>query len=338
MKIFLPLLALLCLPATALASWAHVPVETLVQESDVIVVGTLRDVSEYTADETDYGRGRIEVREVIWGRVSPGDSLQLRWSNSTHVVCPRVEHQGNANKEGIWLLTGDGETYRADYPGRFVDKSGRKQVERALANSPVVLRSDKYFVGPGEPMTFSVVYRNVSDSERAFPGLAFEGGDLRVSPGSRLAVTVMFDDGEIHGAAGLSGRVVRDSGLAPVNVPPRGEHRLRLDLREMLTATPGENDSYNVTFKFSGLPRTNELDFSYAAPRLPQPATEMRKFIDVSNVRNYRAPVAGLGPLKRAGLVAFIALLLFPFFQRMRVALGRARLARAAHGAQTWQT
>jgi hypothetical protein len=340
MRRVLLLLLLLCLPATGSAMWALVPLEELVQESDLIVVGTLRDVSEHTADGVDFGEGRIEVREVIWGGVSKGDSLTLKWQNSSGVACPRVEHKYNAGAEGVWLLTRDGEAVRADYPGRFVGVSERGKVEAALARSPVVLRADRYRVSPGEPMRFSVVYRNSSDVPRTFPGLAFEGGRLRVGRGPRLAVTVTFDDEETYGIARLSGRVVRDSGLAPVAVPPRGEHRVELDLREMLTAARAEKISYYVTLKFGGLPRTNELELYNGEPPVPSTRVEAPKFLNVTNVVDYSAPAGEPGParrVRRAALAAFFALLLFPFFHRLRDALGRARLARAADGAQTWQ-
>lgn len=335
MRRALPLFLLLCLPATGSAMWARVPLEELVQESDLIVIGTLRDVTEHTTDETDYGVGRIEVREVIWGNASAGDSLALKWDNANGIACTRVEHRHNANVEGIWLLTRVGDAVQANYPGRFVELSERKQVERSLRNSPVVLRADNVWVKPGEPMRFSVVYRNASDTPRDFPGLAFENGSIRLSPGRRLAVTVMSDDGEAHMASRLSGRVLRDASLAPVTVPPRGEYRAELDLREMLAAEPGERDSYDIKLKFDGLPPTNELGFYVDAPLSLRPTapttTPMTTPTDVGYRRRFFAPYVrrGLAPLTRAGLTALFAMLLFPFFKKLRSALdgaGRARV------------
>ncbi|HEX8335500.1 MAG TPA: hypothetical protein VF621_02150 [Pyrinomonadaceae bacterium] len=327
------MLMLLTLSAPVRAMWASVPLEQLVQESDLIVVGTLRGVTEHTAGDTDYGRGRIEVREVIWGAASPGDSLALEWQNASAVACPRVEHKGNEGREGIWLLTRDGEALNASHPGRFVGLSERRKIETALRRTPVVLRAESYRVKRGEPMRFSVIYRNASDRPRTFPGLAFEGGDIRVSPGTRLAVAVTFCDSEAYGVARLSGRVVRDHALAPVAVPPGEEHRAEVDLRAMLAAEPAEKYSYNVTFTFGGLPPTNELYFYVGEPPAPRPEPV------INYSRLFKAPVArrGPAPLTRAGLAALAALLLSPIFYRLRAAHAGAGPARFIRGTQTWQ-
>lgn len=338
---FLLLFLLLCIPATASAMWGIVPLEELVQESDIIVVGTLRDVSEHTDDGIDYGEGRIDVREVIWGNVSKGDSLTLKWQNSSAVACPRVEHGDSAGAEGIWLLTRNGDAVNADYPGRVVDVSQRVKVEAALARSPVVLRADKYWVAPGEPLTFSVVYRNVSDSPRSFPAVEFEHEQLQMPPGSRLSVKSSLDGADEESVtARWLGRSKR---LKPVNVEPRGEHTVEIDLRELLSSGPREGMWFNVKLALAGQPPTNEVDLYYEERPAPKPEkVEVKKFIAVTDVRDYhrvyRAPAGWLVPAMRAALVAFFALLLFPFFYRLRNALGLARLARAAHGAQTWQT
>ncbi|HEV2860869.1 MAG TPA: hypothetical protein VGX48_07685 [Pyrinomonadaceae bacterium] len=132
MRRVLLLLMMLCLPASADAKWGYAPLAELVRDSDLIVVGTLGDVSEQTADGMDYAQGHIRVREVIWGDASPGDALLLKWSNPSDLVCPRVKHENTAGREGIWLLTSNGYAVRADYPGRFVALDSRPEVEAAL--------------------------------------------------------------------------------------------------------------------------------------------------------------------------------------------------------------
>lgn len=340
-RLFPLLLLLLALPAPARASWASVSVEELVQDTDLVVVGTLRDVSEHTADEVDYGEGRIHVREVIWGRVSPGDSLLLKWSNPSRMVCPRVENEDNKDREGIWLLTRDGEAVAANYPGRFVDLSERRRVEAALAASPVVLRAEGYRVGHDAPMSFAIVYRNVSGAPREFPAAAFDAGRLRLSPGSRLGVKVGRDDDSTKRKAGLAGRVVADRALAPFTVGARDERRVEVSLRELLADAPKENETYEVTLELRGRRATNTLAFYVNTAYFQRPKAEPAPAAPLINYsRTFTAPDAhgGRSPLARAGLTALAALLLFPLFRRLRAALVAARLARAANGVQTWQT
>ena len=338
MRRALLLFLLLGLPASVRAEWAYVSVEELVQESDVIVVGTLRDVTEYTADNTDYGQGRIEVREVIWGAVSPGDSLTLKWQNASAIACPRVEHRHNADEEGIWLLTRDGDAVNANYPGRFVELSERTKVEAALARSPVVLRGGNYWVKRGSPMGFVVVYRNVSDAARSFPAVAYETGRLRLAPGSRLTVKVSPGSGG-EKPASLEGRVVTEPGLAPVTVAPRSEYSVGIFLHELLRDAPKDGESFEVSLRLAGHPPTNEVSFYIGEPASLRPAPPPPAIEPITSVTVKLVPVArhGLAPLTRAGLTALVALLLFPIFYRLRAALSAARLARVIHGAQTWQ-
>lgn len=331
------LFLILGLPAAARARLMPAPPEVLVQQSDVIVVGTLRDVSRHTADGMEYGQGHLLVSEVIWGRVSPGDSLLVKWDNPSDIVCSRVRHQNNAGKPGIWLLTFEGESFGADQSGRFVELAGRREVEAALALSPVVLRSADYWVEDGEPMNFSVVYRNVSDVPREFPGVAFEGGRLRLAPGSRLSVKHSPDGDSRVAWKPLAS--VSDRRLAPVTVGPRGERRVEFDLRELLAAAPKDGEYYDVTLKLAGQRGTNEVSFHLGRPLFPRPDA-LAPAVDYH--RTFSAPAApaaprGLPPLVRAGLAALFAFALFPFFRRLRAALVGARLARVTQGAQTWQ-
>src|SRR5690242_14831196 len=86
------------LPAPSFARWVPIPLIELVQDSDLIVIGTLTDVREYSDKGMDYGNGTIQVEEVIWGNITKGQNLALLWANRTDIVCPRVEHRGHENQ------------------------------------------------------------------------------------------------------------------------------------------------------------------------------------------------------------------------------------------------
>ena len=375
MRKLLPALLLLFLiiPANVRAMWANVPLEELVQESDLIVVGTLRDVSEHTADGMDYGEGRIVVRAVIWGRVSPGDSLLLKWQNSSTIACPRVEHKYNANEEGIWLLTRDGEAVAANYPGRFVELKERRAVLKALAQTPVALRSGDPWVGDDRPMSFEVIYRNTSGAPRRFPGVGYdEDGQALLPHGSRLSVKI--DGNGEPKPVRLAGRHTCERSLEPITLRPGEEQRFVFDLRGLLASAAIEDEIYIsrasarrayyrslasatikdeiyiVTLKLPGRRPTNEVVFYTSEREEPgaEPPAPPPSAVDYSgsfaapgekSVYLFKKPSRDrVAPLTRAALVALAALLLFPFFYRLRTALGRACLARVAHGAHRWQT
>ena len=127
MKYALKAMLILLLPVAAVAQWIVIPLESAVGSSDIIVIGTLHDVSEETRGGIDYGTGEITVEEVLWGDVVSGQELVLAWQNESNIDCPRVEHRDHQKKQAIWLLTLKPEgKVAADNPGRFVS-IGRKE-------------------------------------------------------------------------------------------------------------------------------------------------------------------------------------------------------------------
>ena len=129
MKRSVSILIILLLPMVAAADWICISLESAVRTSDLIVIGTLGNVSEWTKDGTDYGSGEITVDEVLSGKAKPGQKLSLVWQNESNVMCPRVEHQGNQHKQLIWLLELKPENkVAADNPCRVVPVENRDKV------------------------------------------------------------------------------------------------------------------------------------------------------------------------------------------------------------------
>lgn len=141
MRHALSIVLVLLFPAAAAAQWVIMSLESAVSDSDVIVVGTLRNVSEETKDEIDYGVGEIVVEEVLWGSAQAGQRLTLAWQNSSNIDCPRVEHRAHQDRQAIWLLTHkpEGGGVAADNPGRFVPLEKRGRVLELLRG-----RGDEY--------------------------------------------------------------------------------------------------------------------------------------------------------------------------------------------------
>ncbi|HBE83000.1 MAG TPA: hypothetical protein PLN05_07490 [Pyrinomonadaceae bacterium] len=118
----------LSLSSNLIAKWALISTAELVKDSDLILVGTLQNVSEFTRDNVDYSEGFIVVEKVIAGNdkttsgdiLKSGDKIFIKWQNSSMIACPRVEHKGDENVKGIWLLEVESDgTVSSDYPWRF---------------------------------------------------------------------------------------------------------------------------------------------------------------------------------------------------------------------------
>ena len=257
----LAFIAFLSTPSSAL--WREVPIEELVQDSDLIVVGTLDNVSGYSKNGFDFAQGTITVEEVIWGTARPGDHLTLKWQNESGVVCPRVEHHQNQKKSGIWLLNvqNDG-VVQANYPWRFVDPSEGTKVEQGLVKNKVRLRANQVFFPPNEPLIVSMVFRNATHDPIAFPGVEYN--DSRLTLGAGLVLTMRHGYGDLETVdKPISGHVVSRT-LAPIIVAPRQEVTLSIDLRELFEIA--NDESYHVQIFAKGLGQASNI-FVYTGPR-----------------------------------------------------------------------
>lgn len=136
MKQWLSLMLILLVPLTAASEWGLLPLKSAVETSDLIVIGTLRDVAEVTSNDFDYGVGTITVDEVLWGGAESREKLSLVWKNRSKIKCPRVEHRGHENARAIWLLTlKPGGKVAADHPGRFVTLEKKEKILELLRSA-----------------------------------------------------------------------------------------------------------------------------------------------------------------------------------------------------------
>jgi len=129
-------LILFLLTTPIFAKWALVPLDELVAESDLIVIGTLHSAFE---NEEGLGSGQILVEKIITegaktqegSQLMPGDNLKINWSDNW--ACAAGTHVGRVNKKGIYLLNVQlNGTVSAAYPGRFIEVAELGQVTRFL--------------------------------------------------------------------------------------------------------------------------------------------------------------------------------------------------------------
>ena len=256
------LILLLSMPSLSSAEWVMLPLEELVCDSDLIVVGALSSVSEYSKNGMDYGQGTITVDETIWGAVPPGETLTLKWENPSNLMCPRVGRRDNSDKMGIWLLTlSSDREVRANHPGRFVELDHKEKVAKILSRKNICVRIDTWSFFSGEPATVSLVLRNPTQGEMQFPGLAYQDGRLYISPD--VTLTLHNDSGrngkEIDR---LSDRVFVSDDVAPISVGDYQEHKITLDLRRIFDLNA--EGHYTLRFKVKGFEPGNDCRFYFS--------------------------------------------------------------------------
>jgi hypothetical protein len=138
--------AFLMTTTRASAMSEYVRLWRLLQETDLAVVATLENVREWTADGTDFGEGTLVIESVVFGAPTPASAARLKWSNTSTVVCPRIEHGKHEGIRALWLLTAqpDGVVHAGDL-GRFTplaDAMALRAGLRELADAPNAAAKD----------------------------------------------------------------------------------------------------------------------------------------------------------------------------------------------------
>src|SRR5688572_16168702 len=93
-----------CILSPVYAERSEVSLQDLVENSPLVVVGTLDKVKEHSKDGVDYGEGQIMIHEVLFGKADAKKELRLKWSNPTGLACPRTEHSGAQKQKLIWVF------------------------------------------------------------------------------------------------------------------------------------------------------------------------------------------------------------------------------------------
>jgi hypothetical protein len=129
-------LILLFLTCNSFARLMFIPLEEAVKDKDLIVVGTLTEITEVSKDGETIGNGKIVVEQLIFGNVETikglslkrGDQLQLDYVEN--FACVMGSHKRMENEKGIFLLTlnDSGEIETKDF--RSLDSLG--EIKRLL--------------------------------------------------------------------------------------------------------------------------------------------------------------------------------------------------------------
>ena len=116
--------------------WALIPLDELVENGDLIVVGTLHSALENSEYE---GTGYIRVDDILTKGTRTSDvrlltlgaNLKITWLDNW--ACAEGMHLGWEGKPGIWLLKikDDGNVV-AGYPGRFRQLDDLGEIKKLL--------------------------------------------------------------------------------------------------------------------------------------------------------------------------------------------------------------
>ena len=224
------------------ASYAYVPLKALVATSDLIVIGTLRQVTSVQQKDMTFPflnyTGLIKVERSIIGKTPADGTCELRWSVGGPV---RLAIQDRENEMGIWLLQAHSASsnytyFTADYPDRFLPMDRLSEIQDIL-RSPLydltIEEPDNFLEGPLMAVfrirtvqhTLGVTdYPSVVGSELILNGrcrIAFQGGDVPYRQVSH-----------------------RTNDVTPLTITPDSPYSLRVDLAKLFQFTKAR--SYTI--------------------------------------------------------------------------------------------
>ena len=143
-KLFIAYFFILLFCYSSFATLQNLPLDKLVKDSDLIVVGTLQSVSEHRFDSENKGEGQIIIEQVIianakTGEGSPiksGDKLKLIWNED--FACVYGIHKRTESQKGVWFLkVGDDGSVISGHPQRFKSTDELTEIRNALEQEKI---------------------------------------------------------------------------------------------------------------------------------------------------------------------------------------------------------
>jgi len=196
----------------------------LVPWSELIVVGTLSEVSEESREGLTNGHGILHVSKPLWGQVDPGAQLRLEWSTLSDFRTGPT-HASRANVEGLWLLQDEPDgTVRALEPDGFQVISQLEAVQMILQQR-LRARISPYAIGA----VLEIGLRNASLDTLVVPGIRVETPCLVLDPAIYLSVSTWGGEG----LRPKQSRLRHDSRVLPLTVPPGEDRLLRVQLTDV---------------------------------------------------------------------------------------------------------
>jgi hypothetical protein len=253
-RLFLLLFLFVSLPLSSQAKRGRTPLDVLVRNSDLIVIGTLHAASEIRKDRIDYGQGLIIVDDVIWGDAVLGKILSVTWKNPSDGECFRSYPLKNEGERGIWFLNlnGTGEI-RAEQLDPFIELENRKEIERLLIACRFSIRwPASLLIKPDMPLNFTFVFRNPVEDELDFPAIEYRDGHLYLDPRVKLELFSRDIGKEKARLDPLPDKIIVLAEPFPIPIKAKQEHQITLNLLEIFDLRAGEPYDIELTVEGFG--------------------------------------------------------------------------------------
>lgn len=122
-KVLVSFFVILSTISASFATLRYIPMEEAVRENDLIIIGTLKDISESSFGMETKGTGKILIDQYIAGNVKKSDGSQLKSGDELRLdyvedfACVYGSHKRIENQQGVFPLKikPDGEIESKDF-------------------------------------------------------------------------------------------------------------------------------------------------------------------------------------------------------------------------------
>ncbi len=123
------------LALTCRAEWQDIPLESVVSNSDLIVVATLTNVERVETNKSVRCRGTLQIEQVLKG--PSAKTAILKWGFSIPPKEDSTDHTSLSGRSLIWLLKrSSDESYDAGYIKRVQSLDKKDEIERMIKGAP----------------------------------------------------------------------------------------------------------------------------------------------------------------------------------------------------------
>ena len=217
----------LFLPNTAGSMGIVLSLEQVVQEADVILVGTLGPTRGWNDRGFDMARGPIAVSRVIWGDIGGASTVMLEWENVANIVC----------EELVWFLEHkEDDVYTARNVANRKPLSWMPRVRTVLRHYPFQIDIPRGF-GPGDRPVIRITFRNASLTPLSIPGVRVRDGRVEHDPVVEIALWGKRN-GSFESLPFRHDRLVENGNIEPVTLAPGESFEIPIDLGALVDSLP----------------------------------------------------------------------------------------------------
>ncbi len=121
---------------TAKAMWVDIPLDKLVADNPVVLVGTIEDISVSKSPKDKFDIAYIKVADVLKNelenrKIKKGENVPLSMPSAKKVMIS-TDIRYKKGTEGVWILEYEDETFWATYPKDYQPLKQREQIAQII--------------------------------------------------------------------------------------------------------------------------------------------------------------------------------------------------------------